>query len=198
VADAADGALSGGRELSGAIWVERFPGSRSPDDLKEPFGTAAKRFLQALDAAGADVTISATFRPPERAYLMHHCWKIAHDMEDPRNVPSMPGVDIEWAHRTASGAFGKAASRAAAQAMVDKYDMAQIAALKSRHTERRAIDMSITWSGTLTIKNASGQLVAIATTPRTGAGNAKLHQIGRSYGVIKLTSDRPHWSEDGH
>jgi hypothetical protein len=28
--------------------------------------------------------------------------------------------------------------------------------------------------------------------------NPVLHKIGASYGVIKLLSDPPHWSSDGH
>jgi hypothetical protein len=175
------------RELSGPVWVQRFPGSRSPEDLAEGFKSAVKRFLNALDEAGADVTISATFRPPERAYLMHYAWEIAHRNIAAGDVPPMTGVDIEWVHPTA----------AAAQAMVDAYDMVQVAALRSRHTERKAIDMSIAWSGTLGIRNAAGQMVTIATSPRTG-GNSRLHAVGRTYGVIKLVSDPPHWSTDGH
>jgi hypothetical protein len=97
--------------------------------------------LQALADAGANVTIAATFRPPERAYLMHFAWEIAHGNISPRDVPAMAGVAIEWVHSNA------AASRAAAQEMVDGYGMAFIAALRSRHTEGRAIDMSISWVG---------------------------------------------------
>lgn len=179
------------RELSGATWVQRFPGSKSPDDLKGNFKTAAKAFLVALSDAGASVTISATFRPPERAYLMHFAWAIAHGEISPRDVPPMPGVDIEWVHSNGAD------SRAAAQQMVEAYGMAFTAALHGRHMEGRAIDMSIAWSGTLNIKNKQGEVVSIATTPRGGA-NTRLHAVGRSYGVIKLVSDPPHWSDDGH
>jgi hypothetical protein len=28
--------------------------------------------------------------------------------------------------------------------------------------------------------------------------NTALHGVGESYGLIKLTSDAPHWSVDGH
>lgn len=184
-------ALETTRERSGRIWVARFKGSKSPDDLKGSFQAAAKAFLKALSDAGANVTVNATFRPPERAYLMHFAWRIAHNDIDPSDVPAMAGVDIEWVHDTAR------ASRAAAQEMVDTYGMAFIAALRSRHTEGKAIDMSIAWSGTLGIKRANGQKVTIDTTPRTGA-NRKLHDVGRSYGVVKLVSDPPHWSSDGH
>ena len=117
------------RELSGAVWVQHFPGSKSPDDLKGSFKTAAKAFLTALSDAGASVTISATFRPPERAYLMHYAWAIAHGEISPRDVPPMAGVDIEWVHSSGAG------SRAAAQEMVEAYGMAFTAALHGRHME---------------------------------------------------------------
>jgi len=35
-------------------------------------------------------------------------------------------------------------------------------------------------------------------TPRTGAGNTALHGVGAGYGVHKIVSDPPHWSDDGH
>jgi hypothetical protein len=57
--------------------------------------------------------------------------------------------------------------------------------------------MNISWAGTLKIADANGQVVRITTTPRTGAGNQQLWQVGATYGVIKLQSDPPHWSDDG-
>ena len=58
--------------------------------------------------------------------------------------------------------------------------------------------MTITWAGTLKIADAAGKIVTITSTPRTGADNAELHAVGKSYGVIKLVADHPHWSDDGH
>ncbi len=185
-------------EPSGAAWVDRFPGSRSTADLNEDFKQAVERFLAALAAAGATVKISATYRPPERAYLMHHAWDIARNGANPERVPPMFGVNILWAHRDASGRVDRAASRRGAKEMVDGFGMAAQAALRSNHTARRAIDMSISWSGTLQIKNGRGDTVSIRTEPRTGAGNRELHAVGATYKVLKLVSDPPHWSEDGH
>jgi hypothetical protein len=72
-------------------------------------------------------------------------------------------------------------------------------ALRSRHTERKAIDMTIRWSGSLKIRDAVGNEVLIDSEPRTGM-NSRLHEIGKSYGVIKFwngSKDKPHWSTDG-
>ena len=66
-----------------------------------------------------------------------------------------------------------------------------------RHTEGRAIDMDISWSGTLAIVGANGQTASIASTPRDG-DNAQLQTVGAGYGVHKLATDPPHWSDDGH
>lgn len=184
-------------ELSGSQWVNRFPGSSSTDELTEEFRTSVDNFVSAMRNAGATVTISATYRPPERAYLMHWSWKIVKQNTAPASVPAMDGVQIDWDHGD------NAASVAAARAMVNGYGIQNLnvpPALSSRHTERRAIDMSISWSGTLRIENASGTNVEIATTPRTGM-NTQLQDVGRTYGVIKFVggeSDRPHWSSDGH
>ena len=80
--------------------------------------------------------------------------------------------------------------------MVKAYDMSQIAALNSRHIEGLAIDMTISWSGTLSIRQSNGAVVAIADGPRNGS-NRGLIRVGAGYGVIKLPSDPPHWSQDG-
>jgi hypothetical protein len=72
-------------------------------------------------------------------------------------------------------------------------------ALHSPHNERKAIDMNISWTGSITVKDATGKLIAITTAPRTGM-NGQLIQIGASYGVMKFVGDaldKPHWSTTG-
>lgn len=178
-------------ELSGAGWVNRFPGSQSTADLASPFRSAVEAFIGAMTVGGARVRVTSTFRPPERAYLMHFAWKIAKNNIDDNDAPRMPGVDINWVHPT------RDESVAAAQEMVDGYQMVQVAALNGRHTEGRAIDMSIEWSGSLILLSNDGQRETISTRPRSG-NNTRLHAVGATYGVRKLVSDPPHWSEDGH
>lgn len=180
----------GGAELSGVQWVARFPTSRDIDDLVSPFRDNTRRFVTAMRAGGATVTISATRRPRERAYLMHWAWRIARQNYAADNIQQMPGVAINWDHGSPR------ASKAAAQAMVDAYGMVQIAALNSEHIEGRAIDMTISWQETLAIADRDGVTRRIASQPRNGS-NAELVAIGRGYGVIKLLSDPPHWSLHG-
>lgn len=188
--------VNGSNELSGPQWVARFPGSNSTSALTSGFRLAVDQFIEAMRIAGATITVSATYRPPQRAYLMHWSWKIAHGTP-PSSVPPMDGVNIEWVHPTLD------ASVRAARDMVNAYGMQSLqipAALISRHTQRKAIDMTISWTGTLAIRNSVGELITIASTPRTGM-NAILKQVGQSYGVIKFVggaSDKPHWSTDGH
>lgn len=187
------------REPSGPLWVSRFPGNASPDQCIEPFRSDLKAFLAALTAAGAHVDIAATYRPPERAYLMHWSWKIARNLVDPRAAETMAGVDIDWVHRTAAGDVDIPRSRSAASQMVSLYGVVAQPALISRHTERRAVDMDISWAGSLDIQNAGGGVSRISMEPRSGM-NAELIQVGEGYGVIKaqFDGDPPHWSEDGH
>ena len=80
--------------------------------------------------------------------------------------------------------------------MVNGYDIAFQPALKSRHVEGNAIDMTISWTGKLGIKNKSGALTTISSTPRNGF-NAELRRVGKSFGVTKHPTDPPHWSTDG-
>lgn len=189
-------------ELSGAAWVDKFPTSTSVSDLITPFQTNVQSFLDALTAAGATYTLNATLRPPQRGYLMHYAWKIAKAALDPAKVPAYSGTgeapNIDWVHRDAAGKADLKASKAAAQAMVTAYDIAYEPSLTSRHFEGRAIDIDITWTDTLTIKDATGKDVVIKSTPRTGEGNTELHAVGATYTVNKLVKDRPHWSDDGH
>lgn len=186
------------KELTGGQWVSRFPGSSSTADLTPNFGRNVERFIAALREAGATVAINATYRPPERAYLMHYAYRIAREGLDPETVPAMVGVEICWVHRDADGKPDVAASKAAAQQMVTGYRIAHRPHLQSRHIERRAIDMTIIWSGDLIVAKGNGERVPIKSSPRDGAGNTDLHAIGATYGVIKLVSDAPHWSDDGH
>lgn len=183
--------------LSGASWVSQFPSSSSVDDLKDPFRGEVKKFLAALAKAGAAVSISATYRPPERAYLMHYSFLIAKNQADPANVPAMAGVDIDWVHRNAAGQTDIVASRTGAAEMVTGYGIVYAPALTSRHTEGNAIDMTISWGGDLTIDQADGTATTIKSNPRTG-DNANLQSVGAGYGVTKLVTDPPHWSSDGH
>jgi hypothetical protein len=179
-------------EASGRHWCERFPGSQSPEDLTPDWRGRVYAFLSALQRAGASVNITATYRPPERAYLMHWCWMIANLSQAPGAVPPMAGVDIDWTHHGDSRA-----ARAAADAMVEAFDLEYAPSLNSRHTLRRAIDMTICWHDRLSIRDFDGNLHYILGEPQDGT-NAELIKIGASFGVIKLISDRPHWSDDGH
>lgn len=184
------------QELSGACWCSRFMGSNSTDDLDGEFKTGTESFVSAMRKAGASVNISATYRPPERAYLMHWSWMIANGKTEASAVPTMSGVNIKWDHGNSE------ASKAAAKAMVAGYGMTNLKvapALSSRHTEKKAIDMTISWTKDLVIVGADGNNVTIKTEPR-GSMNKDLHAVGAGYGVIKFKkgdADKPHWSTDG-
>ena len=178
--------MSAAPQPSGAQWCAQFPTSSSLVDLIEPFRTGVSDFINALRAAGAGVTVSATFRPPERAYLMHWACMIGSGGQDPAGVPPMAGVAIDWKH-----GGNRAEAKAAAQAMMTGYRIAFPAALVSRHTQRRAIDMTITLRNAIQIKERGGMV-------RIARFLEDLHPIGATYGVHKLVNDPPHWSDDGH
>lgn len=172
-------------KLSGASWVNRFPTSRSLNDLNPSFRKNVSNFIGAINNAGGHVNISATYRPPERAYLMHYSSMIARGEIAPQNVPQMNGVSIKWVHPTPEQ------SVRAAKEMANAYDIVYPPALTSRHTAHDAIDMRITGMKGRDILDANGNSVRITTL-------RDLNAIGASYGVIKLASDPPHWSNNGH
>lgn len=179
-------------EYSGKNWVERFPTSASTHDLIQPFRANVEAFIEALTAAGASVQIAATYRPAERAYLMHWCCMIADSEQDPASIPSMHGMDIDW-----TCGSNRILAKARAAEMKAAYRIKFPAALVSRHTQRRAIDMAVwSWSGktiSLRAKDLTGKLQTMALTEVQD-----LYDAGEIFGVIKLTADPPHWSDDGH
>jgi hypothetical protein len=183
-----------GPPLSGADWWNanqaRYPNSAAVADLIQPFRDNVAAFLKALKDAGAGVTISATRRNPVRAQLMHYSWRVAKGLVAPNKVPALPGLDIRWDHGDL------ARSKAGAQAMSDLFQIAFEPSLTSRHIEGRAIDMTIGWNGTIKVRDKQGKPREIGA-PRSGDANTDLHKVGATYGVIKLLSDPPHWSDDG-
>lgn len=192
-------------ELSGAQWFSRFPTSKQTSDLRSPFRENTENFIEALEAAGANVDISATRRPKERAFLMHWSWKIVKQGYDPRNVPDYPGggINIKWDHTFDNGQYNASASVQAALDMVTLYQIfnLQVApSLTTKHITGTAIDMTINWQGNLTINRANGSIETIETLPRDGM-NQKLKEIGAGYNVMKFVggiADRPHWPDNGH
>lgn len=187
---------------SGASWVSQFPTRNDTESLAQPFRAGVESFLASLRLAGANVVVSATLRPPERAFLMHWSWRIVNGTP-PSAAATTPDLHIDWQHRDASGNANPLAAQAGAQAMVDGYGISGLQvppALNSRHIQGNAIDMTISWAGSLSIANAAGQLIEITSTPRTGM-NTQLAAVGLTYGVHKFiggAADRPHWSSDGH
>lgn len=187
-------------EVSGPQWCDRFPGSADPKELESPFRESVLSFVTNLRASGATVNIAATYRPPERAWLMHYACMIAGYMGadgiyrelDPRMAPpATNALAIDWTH-----GGNVEAARAAAKAMVAHYGIVYPAALTSRHTQRKAIDMHIAWTGTLTLVDFVGGIHAISAEPRDGT-NEQLAIVGKTYNVVKNITDAPHWSTDG-
>lgn len=184
--------------LSGKAWCEEFETSKSTDDLASPFRQNVENFLKALEDAGLKPRqkIAATFRPAERAYLMHWCFKIAHKGQDPRKVPKMTSVNINWVHVDKDGNYDAKASKAAAAAMSASYGIKFQPSLTSRHISGNAIDMTFSWPKTINVTDSNGKSVEIKAG--SSVTSAKLHAVGKSYGVIKLVKDQPHWSNNGH
>ena len=172
------------RELSGPEWCARYPTSRTTASLVEPFQSNVERFITALERAGCKVVIAATRRPVERAWLMRQAWDIVHGLVRPEHVDERRDIPIQWEHHSHE------ASIAAAKAMVDTYRLVVRPSLTSRHIEGRAVDMSIRRPKSFESIDGAGRRVVVST-------EAELYALGASYGVTKLVSDRPHWSDDG-
>jgi hypothetical protein len=185
---------------SGIYWVTwadaHAKNSDKLDDLDASFKQNVDAFILALTNAGAKVDIRATKRDEKRAYLFHWSWLICQGKAKPSEADKMVGVDIEWDH----GDDKK--SKAAALEMVTGFGLAippasvNAPSLTSNHIAGKAVDMDITWSGTIKVKKKDGTEVSI-TYNEDVDGNTPLHAVGASYGVKKLNTDAPHWSFDG-
>lgn len=188
----APGSVSAAR-LSGASWFRnqqaKYPNSDSLTTLDGSFKKKVEPFLAALKAAGVAVRISSTRRNKHRAYVMHHCWMIAKGKLSAAEVPLDPECDIVWDHGSA------AASVDAAKAMVECFALRYQPSLNSRHIAGRAIDMTLSWTGEVKIKDALGRVHSLAS-PQDGS-NPTLHKVAATYGVIKNLKDPPHWSDTG-
>lgn len=181
--------------LSGAAWWDanqaRFPNTNAVSALVPAFREKVEAFIDALQDAGATVKVSATLRNPIRAHLMHYCWRVANGSVAPKDVPAVAGCAITWDHGDL------ARSKKGAQEMVDLFGIAFQPSLTSLHIQGRAIDMTIGWNGTIQVRDESGRQRPVSA-PRSGDANRDLHAIGATYGVLKLVSDPPHWSDNGH
>ena len=196
-------------ENSGKAWVRKFPTSKRVDDLEPIFRSSVKRFLGALADADVAITISATRRPRQRAYLMHYAWCIVQGKVTPGNVPAFVArtgeepVNIRWLHLDAAQKPAASASLAAAREMVSGYQIGTLRvapSLTSLHMEGQAIDMTLRWDGEINIEDAAGKTVTIRSLPRSGI-NPDLIKVGATYGVrhlIAVNKDPPHWSVNGH
>lgn len=152
--------------------------------MNSDFAPKAKQFIGALEDAGVTVRINATRRPRERAYLMHYSSAIANKKVKPEDVPAMDGVHINWVHDTEKESINAAAALAKA------YDIVYPPALISRHSEGGDVDMTLGNYVGKEIMNAEGKKIEINN-------KSDLNGLGAGYGVYKLKSDPPHWSDNG-
>lgn len=194
--------------LSGPWWVSQYPGSKNLMDLAPTFRSHVVRFISVLTQGGAEVDVTATRRPKKRAFLMHWSWCIVNRWHGavPTTVPAYigdGGIDIQWVHRNAQGAPDMPASLRAARQMVHGFQIQNLGtppALNSLHVQGHAIDMRITWRGTLTLDDPPRAPVVIDTTPRDST-NAQLIAAAATYHVrhfVSVHKDAVHWSTTGH
>ena len=165
-------------------------------DLEPDFRKKVEAFIEALQEAGASVEISATRRSEKRAYLFHWCWKIGLRKAKPAEATSKPGVPIQWDHGNLQESIEGAKEMIAGFGLAVPPRSTVAPSLVSNHIAGKAIDMDITWTGTLKVKKKDGTEVEVPYISNPNE-NVKLHQVGASYGVKKLASDRPHWSYNG-
>jgi len=159
----------------------KYSYSSSISDLETIFQERVKAFKKAVTDAGASISIDTTLRSKNRAYVLHSAYKIAKGLVDADKVVARTGVDITWVHGT------KGASKTGAQEIITAANVAYKPNMTSNHLKGKAIDWTITWTGTLKIKNKDGAEVEISSEPKhrglgkTHNGNTDLHAVGKTY-----------------
>ena len=188
------------KQPSGKYWVTwanaNAKNSDKLEDLEPDFRRKVEAFIEALQEAGARVAISATLRSEKRAYLFHWCWRIGLGKAKPSEATAKPGVPIEWNHGNLQKSVDGAKEMIAGFGLAVPPHSMVPPSLVSNHIAGKAIDMDIQWTETLEVKKKDGTVVEVPYVSDPNA-NVKLHQVGASYGVKKLTNDKPHWSYDG-
>ena len=183
---------------SGAAWrgiADSRGWANSTDwaSLDSSWGPKAQKFVEGLRASGAQVTVNAGLRHPQRAALMHYAWKVAHGQVSPEDANAAcrdRGIDINWDHGSL------AASKTAAQALVEAFHLAQCASLTSNHIAGKAVDLDI--------RGVPAQITIDGTTYEAGPKGVgtldedKVDHIGAQLGVKWYGSgDYVHWSHTG-
>lgn len=188
----------GGGQLSGANWVQiantsGWVNSTDFAALDSSWGPSAQAFVDGLRSAGATVRVTSGLRHPNRAFLMHFAWGVAHGQYTPAQANARcqaQGIDINWDHGNL------AASKAAAQALVGAFGLVRQASITSNHIHGKAMDIKISnLPGSI---NMNGKTY----TTQRGASNqsaaASVAPIGNDMGVKWFGSgDWVHWSHNG-
>jgi hypothetical protein len=182
-------------------WINRYaPNSMNVDDLDMMFRDKAKEFIAALKAAHAKVEVRHTRRTEQAAYLWHWAWKIAKRRCAPKDAKpyskSPPIPNIQWDHGNLAKSIKGAQEMVSGFGLSVPRESTLPPSENSRHVPGRAIDMEITWTGTISVKKKDGSLVNVKYGPVNA--NKDLHAVGASYGVYKLLNDNVHWSDNGH
>ena len=184
------------KNLSGKAWFSanqsKYPNSNAVAGLDGSFKSKVTDFEKALKAAGVGIKVSSTRRNEKRAAVMHWAFKVAKGKTKPKDVPKIAGVDINFDHGDDKVSVAKAKEMVGPNGFNIKYQPS----LTSLHISGKAIDWTLSWSGDLTIKNKKGENVVIKSSPKNGT-NSELAAVGKTYGVIKLVGDDPHWSVNG-
>jgi hypothetical protein len=135
----------------------------------------------------------------------------------PEHDPFKGPLELTFAHLNARGDLDIIPTVGAAAAMCSSYGIVFPAGYPAtRHGDRRAIDMTIRWTGAPFFRlgplptdlDAGADPLGYFSIParRCPLGknkvpdescNSLLWTLGESYGVKKLVPDKPHWSDDG-
>lgn len=198
---------------SGQDWWEDFHPPMDIAWLEPAFQQNVSRFVLALADQSIIPNVISVYRPPERAYLMHYCFKIATGLA-PEKIDERPDtVAISWKHYRADGTYDPVASIAAAKELAVRfgiYDPDPVNGRKnpsppaypSNHSTGIAVDIKFTWTGEKTVPRGDGPgTLTIRPQDLTKGVNdparIDLSLLGKTYGVIRTNHKSNHWSTTG-
>jgi hypothetical protein len=170
----------------------------SVDDLDPLFKLKVRAFLKALQDAGATVTIGTTRRSDKRAYLFHWSWRIAVGNAKASAATAKAGRRHplgSWQRGGQQARRPGDGRRLRPRRPAEEHQSA--VARQPPHPRQGDRHDDPCGSGTLKVKKHGGGIVDVSVH---GERQPELEaaRVGASYGVLKLKTDAPHWSLDGH
>ena len=206
-------------DLLGSAWAMRYQNPSGEEQALSAlagirtdasFASRIRGLIDQFRAQGAEVYLNSTVRSRERGYLMWGAFVLSQSVDEEdlsERIALLEGaraewelvVPIQWAHPA-----GWKATREAARAMAETYEVVyatQAGARASDHYTGRAVDLVVmALPRELVLRAPNGKSARFDLSRPSAARDLSLSPelidwLEENFGLKKLRSDYPHWSD---